>query len=79
MTHFGTNFLILVTRDGSIIFLKDMQEYELITRASDGSWSISGDGTRLDILTNINNSLERRLRRHLGESILQDISGQAGR
>lgn len=64
------NFLVLVTRDGSVIFLKDMQEYELGTNSSDGSWHFQGSGTRLDILTNINNSLERRLRRHLGESIL---------
>ena len=56
-----------------------MEEYELIIRASDGSWKIEGGGLRLDILTNINNSLERRLRRHLDESILQDLSGQAGR
>ncbi len=64
------NFLILVTRDGSIIFLKDMQDYELGANAKDGSWNIKANGTQLDILTNINNSLERRLRRHLGEGIL---------
>lgn len=74
----GENFLMLVTRDGSVIHLKDMQEYELGARASDGSWDIKASGTQFDILSNVNNSLERRLRRHLDEGVLQDLPGETG-
>ena len=74
----GENSLMLFTRDGSVISLGDMQEYELGARASDGSWNIKASGTQFDILSNVNNSLERRLRRHLDEGVLQDISRQAG-